>query len=63
VALAVFLLAIGHGAPLFVVALLFVGLGNLGWGAELLPRQMKVIAAGGILQVLEFAPGGPANRP
>jgi hypothetical protein len=100
IALAVFLLGIGHGAPLFLVALLFLGLANLGWGAELLPRQQTavagwsrvarwicalagtilalislllgvafsptfgiVIAAAGILQVLEFAPGGPSNRP
>jgi hypothetical protein len=100
VALAVFLLAIGHGAPLFVVALLCLGLANLGWGAELLPRQQTavagwarvgrwacavagsilalfsllagvafspafgfVIVAAGILQSLEFAPGGPSNRP
>jgi hypothetical protein len=100
VALAVFLLAIGHGAPLFVVALLCEGLANLGWGAELLPRQQTsiagwarvarctlavagtilalvsllagvafspafgiVIVAAGILQIFEFAPGGPSNRP
>jgi hypothetical protein len=44
VALAVFLLAIGHGAPLFVIALLCLGLANLGWGAELLPRQQTAVA-------------------
>jgi hypothetical protein len=100
VALALFLLAIGHGAPLFLGALLCVGLANLGWGAELLPRRLTstagwarvarwgcalagsvlailsliwglafglaiglIIAGGAILQVIEFAPGGPANRP
>jgi hypothetical protein len=100
VALALFLLVIGHGAPLFLFALLFVGLANLGWGAELLPRRLStlagwarvgrwgcalagsvlailsllwglsfgpiigvVIAGGALLQILEFAPGGPANRP
>jgi hypothetical protein len=100
VALALFLLAIGHGAPLFLLALLFLGLANLGWAAELLPRQSTtaagwarvgrwvcaltgsafailslvwglafslvfglVIAGAALLQVLEFAPGGPANRP
>jgi hypothetical protein len=99
-ALALFLLAIGHGAPLFLLAILFLGLANLGWGAELLPRRMAlfagwvrvvrwgcavagsvlailsflwgisfgpviglIIAGGALLQVVEFAPGGPANRP
>jgi hypothetical protein len=100
VALAIFLLALGHGAPLFLLALLFVGLANLGWAIELLPRRLPtlagwarvgrwgcalagsvlailsllwgltfgpilgvIIAAGALLQVVEFAPGGPANRP
>jgi hypothetical protein len=100
IALAIFLLAIGHGAPLFLFAILFLGLANLGWGAELLPHRMAtlagwvrvarwgcaligsvlsalsllwglsfgpviglVIAGGALLQVFEFAPGGPANRP
>jgi hypothetical protein len=113
VALAIFLLALGHGAPLFLLALLFVGLANLGWAIELLPRRLPtlagwarvgrwgctlagwarvgrwgcalagsalailsllwgltfglffglVIAVGALLQVLEFAPYGPANRP
>jgi hypothetical protein len=100
VALALFLLAIGHGAPLFLCALLFVGMANLGWAAELLPRRLTtvagwarvarwtsavagsvpavlsllwgvsfglvlglIIAGGALLQVVEFAPGGPANRP
>jgi hypothetical protein len=99
-ALALFLLVIGHGATLFLFALLFVGLANLGWGAELLPGWLAtlagwarvgrwacalagsvlailsllwglsfgpiigvVIAGGALLQILEFAPGGPANRP
>lgn len=44
VALAVFLLILGHGAPLFLVALLGVGLANLGWAAELLPRRMTRLA-------------------
>jgi hypothetical protein len=44
VALAVFLLILGHGAPLFLVALLGVGLANLGWAAELLPRRMARLA-------------------
>ena len=100
VALALFLLVLGHGAPLFLFALLVVGLANLGWGIELLPRQLStfagwarvgrwgcalagsvlailsllwglsfgpifgvVIAVGALLQVVEFAPYGPANRP
>ena len=100
VALALFLLALGHGAPLFLLALLFVGLANLGWGIELLPRRLStlagwarvgrwgcalagsalavlsllwglsfgpifgvIIAGGALLQALEFAPYGPANRP
>jgi hypothetical protein len=100
VALALFLLVIGHGAPLFLLALLCVGLANVGWAAELLPRRLTgfagwmrvarwgcalvgsalailsliwglsfglvfglIIAGGAILQVVEFAPGGPANRP
>jgi hypothetical protein len=100
VALALFLFAIGHGAPLFVCALLFVGLANLGWAAELLPRGRTsvagwarmarwgcalagsvlmilslawgvsfglafglIIAGAAVLQVVEFAPRGPANRP
>jgi hypothetical protein len=100
VALAVLLLVIGHGAPIFLIALLCVGLANLGWAAELLPRRLTtpagwarvarwgcalagavlailsliwgvsfgpliglIIAGGAILQVFEFAPGGPANRP
>ncbi len=99
-ALALFLLAIGHGAPLFLLALLLLGLANLGWAAELLPKRQAtaagwarvgrwgsaivgavlaiisliggmafglefglVIAGTGLLQVLEFAPRGPANRP
>jgi hypothetical protein len=100
VALAVFLFALGHGAPLFLRALLFLRLANVGWGAELLPREQTmlagwarigrwgcaligaalavlsllwgfsfsplfggVIAVAGLLQIFEFAPGGPANRP
>jgi hypothetical protein len=39
VALAQFLLAIGHGAPMFLLAILFLGLANFGWAAELLPRR------------------------
>jgi hypothetical protein len=91
---------LGHGELLFLAALLCVGLANLGWGAELLPRRLTsiagwarvarwgcallgsalailsliwgvsfgvafglIIAGGAILQVFEFAPGGPANRP
>lgn len=38
-ALAILLLSIGHSAPIFLVALLLLGMANLGWGAELLPRQ------------------------
>lgn len=45
VALAVLLLIIGHGAPLFLVALLLLGLANLGWAAELLPAA-RLRAAG-----------------
>jgi hypothetical protein len=100
VALAIFLMILGHGAPLFLGALLGVGLANLGWAAELLPRHMTrlagwvrvarlgcalmgsvlsvlslvlglsfgpligaIIAGGAVLQVVEFAPSGPANRP
>jgi hypothetical protein len=100
VALALFLLAIGHGAPLFLLALLFAGLANVGWAIELLPRRLTTlagwarvgrwvcalagsalailsllwgltfgfyfglaIAGGALLQILEFAPYGPANRP
>jgi hypothetical protein len=99
-ALAVLLLAIGHGAPVFLVALLFLGLANFGWAAELLPKRRApiagwvragrwgcalvgatlalvslvvgaafspafgiVIVGAGLLQILEFAPGGPANKP
>jgi hypothetical protein len=99
-ALAVFLLMIGHGAPLFLSALLLLGLANLGWGAELLPRRLAapagwarvarwgcalagavlallsllwgltfglviglIIVGGALMQVAEFAPRGPANRP
>jgi hypothetical protein len=100
IALALLLLTIRHGAPLFLLALLFLGLANFGWAAELLPRQHTtvagwlrvgrwccalvgatlallsllwglafglafglVIAGAALLQGLEFAPGGPANRP
>jgi hypothetical protein len=100
VALAIFLLVLGRGALLFLLALLFVGLANLGWGIELLPRRLfalagwarvgrwgcalagsalailsllwglsfgpifgMIIAVGALLQVVEFAPGGPANHP
>jgi hypothetical protein len=100
IALALFLFAIGHGAPLFLGALLCVGLANLGWAAELLPRRLTrvagwarvvrwgcalagsvlailsliwgvsfglafglIIAGAAVLQVVEFAPCGPANRP
>src|SRR5262245_3207496 len=34
VALAVLLLVIGHGAPVFLVALLCVGLANFGWAGR-----------------------------
>jgi hypothetical protein len=44
VALAVFLFTLGHGAPLFLLALLFLGLANVGWGAELLPREQTTLA-------------------
>lgn len=97
---ALFMLAIGHGTPLFMVTILFLGLANAGWGAELLPASIAttagwmrvgrwgsalvgsalaalslfwgqtfgpvygvVILGMGLLQVFEFAPGGPANRP
>ncbi len=97
---ALFMLAIGHGTPLFMVAIGFLGLANFGWGAELLPVGSAdtagwmrvgrwgsalvgsslaalslllgltfgpvygiVILGMGLLQALEFAPGGPANRP
>ena len=100
VAFALFMFGIGHGAPLFMVAIVFLGLANFGWGAELLPARRAnaagwmragrwgsalvgsalaalsllwsltfgpvygvVILAMGLIQVLEFAPGGPANRP
>lgn len=100
VALAILLLSIGHGSPVFLVALLLLGLANLGWAAELLPtRQLcaagwtragrwtfalvgsilalvsllwglafgfwfgLVIVGMGIAQIVEFAPGGPANQP
>ncbi|MBF6591165.1 MAG: hypothetical protein IVW57_11655 [Ktedonobacterales bacterium] len=100
VALALWLFTRGRGAPLFLFALLFLGLANVGWGAELFPRRRTtisgwarvgrwgcalvgailailsllwglafgpvfglVIAGTGLLQVFEFAPGGPANRP
>lgn len=96
---AIVMFVIGHGAPLFVAAIGFLGLANFGWGAELLPAHAATIAgwmrAGrwggalggsalaalsllwgltfgpvygivilgmGLLQVFEFAPGGPANR-
>jgi hypothetical protein len=45
VALAVYLFALGHGAPVFLVALLLVGLANFGWAAELLPRRLVLSAA------------------
>ncbi len=97
---ALFMLAIGHGTPLFMVAIGLLGLANVGWGAELLsasnantagwmrvgrwgsaligsalaalsllwgltfgPVYGIVILGMGLLQVFEFAPGGPANRP
>jgi hypothetical protein len=44
VALAALLLVIGHGAPVFLVALLCVGLANLGWATELLPRRLATTA-------------------
>lgn len=96
---ALVMLAIGHGALLFMVAIGFLGLANFGWGAELLPASSVdvagwmrvgrwgsalvgsglaalslflsltfgpvygvVILGMGLLQVFEFAPGGPANR-
>jgi hypothetical protein len=95
-----FMLAIGHGTPIFMAAIIVLGLANFGWGAELLPVRrattagwMRVTRWGcalvgsvlaalslvlsltfgpvygivvlgmGLLQVLEFAPGGPANKP
>lgn len=45
VALAVLLMILGHGAPVFLVALLLLGLANLGWAAELLPAR-RLCAAG-----------------
>jgi hypothetical protein len=44
VALAVFVFVRGHGAPLFLLALLFLGLANVGWGAELLPTEQPMLA-------------------
>jgi hypothetical protein len=100
IAFALFMLAIGHGMPLFMVAIGFLGVANAGWGAELLPANSAnaagwmrvgrwgsaligsalaalslllgltfgpvygvVILGMGLLQIFEFAPGGPANRP
>jgi hypothetical protein len=97
---ALLMLVIGHGTPLFMLAIGFLGLANFGWGAELLsannanavgwmrvgrwgsalvgsalaalsllwgqtfgPVYGIVILGMGLLQVFEFAPGGPANRP
>jgi len=46
------------GAPLFLLALL-----SLFWGLTFTPLFGLVIAGMGLLQVFEFAPGAPANRP
>ena len=86
------------GHPLFLAALLFLGLAETGWALELLPQEFRLIvgwarvgrwlcavlgialtliclvaqlaalwflgpvALGGVLLVLEMAPGGFANR-
>jgi hypothetical protein len=45
IALAVYLFAVGRGAPVFLAAFLMVGLANFGWAAELLPRRLVLPAA------------------
>jgi hypothetical protein len=66
---AALLLALGHGATVFVLALLGVGLANLGWAAELFPRGLTALAGwirvarwlcaigGAILAILSLAWG------
>jgi hypothetical protein len=49
IAFTVFMLVIGHGTPLFMAAIGFLGLANFGWGAELLPARS--ITAAGLMRV------------
>ena len=51
---------VGAGRPLFVLAVMLVGLSELGWAAELLPRRKTSVAAWARLARWLCALGGTA---